>query len=85
MYIFIDFDSDLHQMSNMIMRIFKSMKLKWTATMSLLFMVTSFGGCTDAVNVDSRNSIVWGPGLKADFTVPARYFYIQAVDTSGNK
>ncbi|XP_071957348.1 protein O-glucosyltransferase 2-like [Antedon mediterranea] len=30
-----------------------------------------------------KQTIVWGPGLKADFTVPARYFFIQAVDLNG--
>ncbi|ELW71476.1 KDEL motif-containing protein 1 [Tupaia chinensis] len=32
-----------------------------------------------------QKSEIWGPGLKADVVLPARYFYIQAVDTSGNK
>uniref|UniRef100_A0A9L9PX85 Protein O-glucosyltransferase 2 n=1 Tax=Homo sapiens TaxID=9606 RepID=A0A9L9PX85_HUMAN len=32
-----------------------------------------------------EKSEIWGPGLKADVVLPARYFYIQAVDTSGNK
>lgn len=32
-----------------------------------------------------EKSQVWGPGLKAAVVLPARYFYIQAVDTSGNK
>lgn len=35
--------------------------------------------------VDTKLSLVWGPGLIADMTLPARYFYIQAVDTCGNK
>uniref|UniRef100_A0A5F9D5R0 Protein O-glucosyltransferase 2 n=1 Tax=Oryctolagus cuniculus TaxID=9986 RepID=A0A5F9D5R0_RABIT len=29
-------------------------------------------------------SRVWGPGLNAQVVLPARYFYIQAVDASGN-
>ncbi|XP_036153239.1 protein O-glucosyltransferase 2 isoform X2 [Myotis myotis] len=32
-----------------------------------------------------EKSEVWGPGLKAAVVLPARYFYIQAVDASGNK
>lgn len=28
---------------------------------------------------------IWGPGLKAAVVLPARYFYIQAVDTAGNR
>ena len=30
-------------------------------------------------------SRVWGPGLETDFTVPARFFYIQAVDFENNR
>lgn len=32
-----------------------------------------------------EKSEIWGPGLKAAVVLPARYFYIQAVDTSGDK
>lgn len=32
-----------------------------------------------------EKSQVWGPGLKAAVVLPARYFYIQAVDASGNQ
>lgn len=32
-----------------------------------------------------EKSEIWGPGLKAAVVLPARYFYIQAVDTSGNR
>ena len=28
---------------------------------------------------------VWGPGLEPDFNVPARFFYIQAVDFENNR
>ncbi|CAD7681036.1 unnamed protein product [Nyctereutes procyonoides] len=31
-----------------------------------------------------EKSEIWGPGLKAAVVLPARYFYIQAVDASGN-
>lgn len=36
-------------------------------------------------HVSAANSIVWGPGLKPDVVVPARYFFIQAVDEDGAK
>lgn len=32
-----------------------------------------------------ERSEIWGPGLQAAVVLPARYFYIQAVDTSGNR
>ncbi|KAI0214981.1 Protein O-glucosyltransferase 2 [Lamellibrachia satsuma] len=34
--------------------------------------------------VDVKKCLVWGPGLKGNFRVPARYFFIQVVDTNGN-
>lgn len=34
---------------------------------------------------DFSRFIAWGPGLRADFSMPVRYFYIQAVDTESNK
>ncbi|KAL8590612.1 hypothetical protein ACOMHN_011048 [Nucella lapillus] len=36
------------------------------------------------VELDPKRCLVWGPGLKSHFNVPVRYFYIQAVGTSGN-
>ena len=35
--------------------------------------------------VSPKKTRVWGPGLKADFFVPVRYFYIHSVDESGEK
>ncbi|XP_041375930.1 protein O-glucosyltransferase 2-like [Gigantopelta aegis] len=35
--------------------------------------------------VSPKKTRVWGPGLKSDFFVPVRYFYIHAVDESGEK
>lgn len=32
-----------------------------------------------------EKSGVWGPGLRAELVLPARYFYIQAVDTEGKR
>ena len=37
------------------------------------------------ITVDPKQCLVWGPGLKSHFNVPVRYFYIQAVDTNGEK
>ena len=39
----------------------------------------------DSLNVSPEKSLVWGPGLRADIVVPARYFMIQAVDPTGEK
>lgn len=33
----------------------------------------------------AAKSLVWGPGLEANVVLPARFFYIQAVDSSGKK
>ncbi|EDO47272.1 predicted protein [Nematostella vectensis] len=44
---------------------------------SLVYLVA------DCAKVSRKKSIVWGPGLIAGATLPARYFYIQAVDTKG--
>lgn len=30
-------------------------------------------------------SAVWGPGLRAEAALPARYFYVQAVDAEGQR
>lgn len=32
-----------------------------------------------------EHTAVWGPGLRAEAVLPARYFYVQAVDTEGQK
>uniref|UniRef100_A0A4W3H3N6 Protein O-glucosyltransferase 2 n=3 Tax=Callorhinchus milii TaxID=7868 RepID=A0A4W3H3N6_CALMI len=36
-----------------------------------------------AGTVSPQKSLVWGPGLEADIVLPARYFYIQAVEEDG--
>lgn len=33
----------------------------------------------------AAKTLVWGPGLEANVVLPARFFYIQAVDSSGRK
>ncbi|KAE8625845.1 hypothetical protein XENTR_v10006412 [Xenopus tropicalis] len=42
------------------------------------------GSTTSPPSVSPELSQVWGPGLKAQVVLPARYFFIQAVDTQGN-
>lgn len=37
-----------------------------------------------AKEVSAKKSLVWGPGLDARKTLPARYFFVQAVDKSKN-
>ncbi|XP_032590679.1 protein O-glucosyltransferase 2-like [Drosophila grimshawi] len=48
----------------------------------LQFSVTA---CEEQI-LDAKKTLVWGPGLKPDdIVLPARYFFIHAVDRSGNK
>lgn len=35
--------------------------------------------------ISAVKTLVWGPGLEVDIVLPARFFYIQAVDGSGKK
>lgn len=39
----------------------------------------------NSARVSPQNSIVYGPGLDSGFNVPARYFFIQAVDQDHKK
>lgn len=32
-----------------------------------------------------ERSAVWGPGLRAEAALPARYFYVQAADAEGQR
>uniref|UniRef100_A0A8C6DDC0 Uncharacterized protein n=1 Tax=Moschus moschiferus TaxID=68415 RepID=A0A8C6DDC0_MOSMO len=59
---------------------------------SILLLYCFFLGTVPALaesggerQLSPEKSEVWGPGLKAAVVLPARYFYIQAVDTSGKK
>ena len=38
-----------------------------------------------AVNLSGKNSLIWGPGLDERIVLPARFFFIQAVDEGHNK
>jgi len=35
--------------------------------------------------IDFANSLVFGPGLRPDFNLPIRYFFVQLVDNEGKK
>ena len=37
------------------------------------------------VKVEPKKCVVWGSGLKSQFHMPVRYFYIQSSDTDGRK
>ena len=50
----------------------------------VLFLTSKFIFGVSSI-VDKKAFIIWGPGLKSNFNVPVRYFYIQAVDTNGKK
>lgn len=41
-------------------------------------------GALGGPSVSAPRSLVWGPGLETDVVLPARFFYIQAVDSKGN-
>lgn len=45
--------------------------------------VPTLAECDREKQVNPQKSEVWGPGLKAAVVLPARYFYIQAVDNAG--
>lgn len=37
------------------------------------------------INYGFAESRLYGPGLRASFQVPVRYFYLQSYDSKGNK
>lgn len=39
----------------------------------------------EAVDLSAKKSLVWGPGLDARITLPARFFFVQSVDKRNNK
>lgn len=54
--------------------------------LTFIWILISFRRTVETTGEVSREqTIVWGPGLKSSFVVPVRYFFIQAVDVSGNK
>lgn len=42
-------------------------------------------GAQAGLVLSAAKTLVWGPGLEANIVLPARFFYIQAVDSSGKK
>ncbi len=50
--------------------------------LTILWCITKI---SSAQNLSPEKTLVYGPGLKANFVMPVRYFFIQAVDTNGNK
>ncbi|XP_030561243.1 protein O-glucosyltransferase 2-like [Drosophila novamexicana] len=55
------------------------------ATICSLIIILRFSACEDQ-SVDVKKTLVWGPGLKPDdIVLPARYFFIHAVDKTGKK
>lgn len=53
----------------------------------ILLSISDFAYSIDESRlVDAEKTLVWGPGLKPDEVVlPARYFFIHAVDKNGRK
>lgn len=56
--------------------------------LSVLLLTTEKSSAEGADQSDTRTlslekSIVWGPGLKSRFSLPVRYFFVQAVDQFG--
>ncbi|XP_012943498.1 protein O-glucosyltransferase 2 [Aplysia californica] len=47
--------------------------------------LSTLNSALEACNADVslKKSLVWGPGLRADFLVPVRYIYVQLVDKKG--
>lgn len=39
----------------------------------------------DSAAPNAAKTLVWGPGLDPNIVLPARFFFIQAVDLSGRK
>lgn len=52
--------------------------------LSVIITITIIITLCDAV-LDPRQTILSGPGLKNDFSLPVQYFYIQPVDDDGRK
>ena len=46
-------------------------------------ILTIIDGAQSSLSLE--NTLIWGPGLDASITLPARFFFIQAVNTQGEK
>ena len=51
----------------------------------LLVYVTLQSASGKSQKISRKRTLVWGPGLNAKAVLPARYFFIQAVDKNGLK
>uniref|UniRef100_A0AAQ5WZJ3 Glycosyl transferase CAP10 domain-containing protein n=1 Tax=Amphiprion ocellaris TaxID=80972 RepID=A0AAQ5WZJ3_AMPOC len=61
------------------------MSLRLVSWFLLLFFLNVFKHEVPAAEsvLSASKTLVWGPGLEANVVLPARFFYIQAVDSSG--
>lgn len=51
----------------------------------LILLIFRFAVCKEQI-VNVQKTLVWGPGLKPDnIVLPARYFFIHAIDETGRK
>ncbi|XP_042666365.1 protein O-glucosyltransferase 2 [Centrocercus urophasianus] len=55
---------------------------RWCVALGVLALGAAEGG---GGRLSAERSAVWGPGLRAEAVLPARYFYLQAVDTEGRR
>lgn len=55
-----------------------------TKTFVLIQLLLTLGDIW-ASDLSEPSSLVWGPGLRNDIALPARYFFIQAVAKNGEK
>ncbi|XP_061697057.1 protein O-glucosyltransferase 2-like isoform X2 [Syngnathoides biaculeatus] len=55
----------------------------WSLLGLVLFWTELPLGSRADSTLSPAKTLVWGPGLKANIVLPARFFFIQAVDTSG--
>ncbi|XP_061579988.1 protein O-glucosyltransferase 2 isoform X1 [Cololabis saira] len=54
----------------------------WLCVLPVLVLGSSPAGT--GATLSAAGTLVWGPGLEPDIVLPARFFYIQAVESSGN-
>lgn len=55
----------------------------WLVLSSCLDLFRQLPGARADSVPSAAKTLVWGPGLEANIVLPARFFYIQAVDSSG--
>lgn len=51
----------------------------------LCFALGAVAAAAASGRLSAERSAVWGPGLRAEAALPARYFYVQAVDAEGQR